>query len=58
MPVDCSVVLSCYVVMAGRVTVSDFGEFLCGSDLLLLFPILSPQVKLGVAVVPQCGGEG
>jgi hypothetical protein len=58
MPVDCSAVPSCYVVMAGRVTVSYFGELLCGSDLLLLLPILGPQVKLGVAAVPQCGGEG
>jgi hypothetical protein len=58
MSVDRSAVSSCYVVMAGRVTVSDFGELLCSSDLLLLLPILGPRVKLGVAAVPQCGGKG
>jgi hypothetical protein len=52
MPVDRSAVPSCYVVMVRRVTVSDFGELLCGSDLLLLLPILGPRVKLGVANVP------
>lgn len=58
MPVDRSVVSSCYVVVAGRVTVSDSSELPCGSDLLLLLPILGPRVELGVAVVPPRGGEG